>query len=105
MINFHDIKRNMQKRLSESLVGKDDHKDHGPTTTDYESDDELGNLSRSDRLKMQNELKASDSIKRAIVDLHRRSKLLTNFAIMNTTGFIKIIKNPISVLSDCFSPS
>ncbi len=39
-----------------------------------------------------------ESIKRAIIDLHRRSKLLENFAIMNTTAFIQIIKKFDSIL-------
>ncbi len=34
----------------------------------------------------------SDSVKRAVVDLHRNIKLLGNFSIMNYTGFIKIVK-------------
>jgi len=33
-----------------------------------------------------------DSIKRDIIDLHRNSKLLSNFAVLNYTGFVKIIK-------------
>ena len=33
-----------------------------------------------------------DSIQRALMDLYRRSKLLQNYAIMNYTGFIKIVK-------------
>lgn len=33
-----------------------------------------------------------ESIQRALMDLYRRAKLLQNFAIMNYTGFIKIVK-------------
>lgn len=39
-----------------------------------------------------NELKASDSIQRAMTDMYRTAKLLHNFAIMNYTGFVKIVK-------------
>ena len=38
------------------------------------------------------DLLASDSIKRAILDLHRNVKLMSNYSIMNYTGFVKIIK-------------
>ncbi|KAL7543571.1 hypothetical protein ACHAXR_012896 [Thalassiosira sp. AJA248-18] len=34
----------------------------------------------------------SDSIKRAITDIHRTSKLLQNYSVMNYTGFVKIAK-------------
>lgn len=37
-------------------------------------------------------LRESDSIKRALTDLHRSTMLLNNYAVMNFTGFIKIIK-------------
>lgn len=36
--------------------------------------------------------KEEDSIQRATIDLHRNAKLLINFAILNYTGFVKIIK-------------
>mmetsp|Transcript_47140 Transcript_47140/g.87573 ORF Transcript_47140/g.87573 Transcript_47140/m.87573 type:complete len:581 (-) Transcript_47140:544-2286(-) len=36
--------------------------------------------------------KEADSIKRELMDLHRRTTLLLNFSIMNYTGFVKIIK-------------
>ena len=37
-------------------------------------------------------LKETNSIKRAIIDLHRQTTLLLNFAVLNYTGFVKIIK-------------
>ena len=37
-------------------------------------------------------LRESDSIKRALTDLHRTTMLLHNYDVMNFTGFIKIIK-------------
>ena len=37
-------------------------------------------------------LKEADSIQRALVDQYRSAKLLHNFAIMNYTGFVKIVK-------------
>lgn len=37
-------------------------------------------------------LAEADSIKRALIDQYRTATLLKNFAIMNYTGFVKIIK-------------
>ena len=37
-------------------------------------------------------VRVSESIKRALAELYRTSKLLSNFAHLNSTGFIKIIK-------------
>mmetsp|Transcript_22017 Transcript_22017/g.45866 ORF Transcript_22017/g.45866 Transcript_22017/m.45866 type:complete len:920 (-) Transcript_22017:91-2850(-) len=59
-----------------------------------EEDDQLG-VDNEDSLGGSNGLKKlleSDSVKRAVVDLHRNVKLLENFSIMNYTGFIKIVK-------------
>jgi len=39
-----------------------------------------------------NKLAESDSIKRALIDMSRTLKLLSNFAVMNYTGFVKILK-------------
>lgn len=40
------------------------------------------------------------SIQRALMDLYRRAKLLQNYAIMNFTGFIKIVKKYDKTLKD-----
>jgi len=45
-----------------------------------------------DENEMVKVLRESDSIKRALKDLHRTAKLLGNFAIINFTGFVKITK-------------
>ena len=42
----------------------------------------------------------ADSIQRALVDQYRSSKLLHNFAIMNYTGFVKIVKKHDKTLPD-----
>ena len=66
----------------------------------HDSDDEddlLGN-SNSQRL---NEIREIESIQRAITDLHRQAKLLTNFGIMNMTGFVKIIKKFNKTIPHC----
>ena len=72
------------KRTSSSvnLAASDDEDEYDGAVDD---DDIIG----SNGLK---KLLESDSIKRAVVDLHRNVKLLENFSIMNYTGFIKIIK-------------
>jgi len=46
----------------------------------------------TNKIKTFEAIRESDSVQRAMTDLHRRSKLLSNFAIMNSTGFIKIVK-------------
>lgn len=61
-----------------------------------DSDDDLEMLNQSQREKAKSRtieaIRESDSIQRAMTDLHRKSKFLVNFAIMNSTGFVKIIK-------------
>ena len=42
--------------------------------------------------KKGDRLRQADSIKRAITDIYRTSKLLHNYSIMNYTGFVKIAK-------------
>jgi len=57
--------------------------------------------SEYDGRKSQNDISREiESVKRAIIDLHRRSKLLENFAIMNTTAFVHIIKKFESILME-----
>ncbi len=51
-----------------------------------DSDDE------GDGIKDKKALAEADSIKRALIDQYRTAKLLQNFAILNYTGFVKIIK-------------
>jgi SPX domain protein involved in polyphosphate accumulation len=53
------------------------------------SDDEDGHNISSRKKKS---VKETDSVKRAMIDLHRSSKLLNNYSIMNYTGFVKIVK-------------
>ncbi|GMH72957.1 hypothetical protein TrST_g2521 [Triparma strigata] len=59
------------------------------TDDDDDDDEEQMSLHLDDKFK---DLLASDSIKRAILDLHRNVKLISNYSIMNYTGFVKIIK-------------
>jgi len=55
---------------------------------DFPSDDEP-EMGKVDKKQQKKE---ADSIKRELMDLHRRTTLLLNFSIMNYTGFVKIIK-------------
>jgi len=60
-----------------------------------EDDDEDPHHLPGDNLKKEQKVenvRKSDSIRRAITDIYRTSKLLHNFAIMNYTGFVKIAK-------------
>lgn len=45
-------------------------------------------------------LREADSIQRALVDHYRSAKLLNNFAIMNYTGFVKIVKKHDKTMPD-----
>jgi len=71
---------------SEADVEKSHHSSHQRGTLVVESDDEAV---QSDMLSI---LRESDSIKRALTDLHRTTMLLNNYDVMNFTGFMKIIK-------------
>ena len=61
-----------------------------------DSDEEFEMLNGSQRQRAKSKsieaIRESDSIQRAMIDLHRKSRFLINFAIMNSTGFIKIVK-------------
>ena len=46
----------------------------------------------SDKKKKDEHIREAESIQRALVDQYRTAKLLHNFAIMNYTGFVKIVK-------------
>jgi len=86
---FTHIKASV-KKIGTNLIRRQDNADG----TDYISDDdlELDELTASQREEVEATVKEADSIKRALTDLHRRSKLLVNFAIINSTAFVKIIK-------------
>jgi hypothetical protein len=47
---------------------------------------------KQDKAQMSRKIKEAESIQRALVDQYRTAKLLHNFAIMNYTGFVKIVK-------------
>jgi hypothetical protein len=59
-----------------------------PSSNEYDSDDDDFGKGQAEKDKS----KEADSIKRALTDMHRRVKLLSNFAIINSTGFVKIVK-------------
>jgi len=56
-----------------------------------DSDDEKEFSNEKDKAK-QDKIRESKSIERSLIDLHRRANLLSNFSIVNFTGFIKITK-------------
>jgi hypothetical protein len=88
---LEDMRRTLQKKMHAfSKNGGKLTEDHNG---DYELDNfELGGLSASERSQTNDKVKEADSIRRALTDLHRRAKLLMNYAMINSTGFIKIIK-------------
>ena len=60
--------------------------------SDDDDENEIECLSKSQRLDRDGKVRESDSIKRALADMNRQTQLLSNYVIMNSTGFIKIIK-------------
>lgn len=79
----------IKKFLRSSVQGilKKDNKERFPSISEPDDVEDV-------EMKEMHEgmIRESDSIQRALADLYRTSKLLHNFAIMNYTGFIKIIK-------------
>lgn len=63
--------------------------------TNEDSDDE-----GDDGVKDEKALAEADSIKRALIDQYRTAKLLQNYAILNYTGFVKIIKKHDKTIPD-----
>ena len=61
-----------------------------PSSNEFDSDDDEFGQGQSTIQKDKS--KEADSIKRALTDMHRRVKLLSNYAIINSTGFVKIVK-------------
>jgi SPX domain protein involved in polyphosphate accumulation len=90
----HGIKTHKKsKSLTERVVSRIQHIVHHETAdTDMT---ELKLLSIDDDQENQqpdNKLKESDSIQRAMADIYRNFKLLHNFALINYTGVVKIVK-------------
>lgn len=77
---MHNTSKVMDFQMSESLEDEFDenHPDGGDLLEKQKKKDDI--------------LRKSDSIKRAITDIYRTSKLLHNYSIMNYTGFVKIAK-------------
>jgi hypothetical protein len=55
-------------------------------------DDDNTQDEKQDKALLSRKIKEAESIQRALVDQYRTAKLLHNFAIMNYTGFVKIVK-------------
>ena len=77
-----------------------------PTPSPQESGEDFGSLITSEvedapeyHIDKKN-LREADSIQRALVDHYRSAKLLHNFAIMNYTGFVKIVKKHDKTMPD-----
>ena len=85
-----EVKSKMTTLVPKKLVDISDHMD-GVDDSDDEHDLSEGQKKDS-KVQAYEAIRESDSIQRAMTDLHRRSKLLRNFAVMNSTGFIKIVK-------------
>jgi|UPI000581A97B hypothetical protein len=81
---FSDSQQTHRRRISESAL---------PILTAAEHDDmdEEGYSQSRDEPKAK-KIREVESIQRALIDMYRTAKLLHNFAIMNYTGFVKIVK-------------
>lgn len=77
----------MELQFSESLDDVDVDPEHKPSGGGGGGKDDF-----EKKRKKEDLLRKSDSIKRAITDIYRTSKLLHNYSIMNYTGFVKIAK-------------
>ena len=77
----------MELQFSESLDDVDVDPEHKPSGGGGGEKDDF-----EKKRKKEDLLRKSDSIKRAITDIYRTSKLLHNYSIMNYTGFVKIAK-------------
>jgi hypothetical protein len=59
----------------------------------YDGDDDDNKQDEKEqKASLSRQIKEAESIQRALVDQYRTAKLLHNFAIMNYTGFVKIVK-------------
>lgn len=87
------IKRQLHKRPGPNN-GVDDQQVVAPLLSvdedDYNSNSNM--LPSSLAEERARRLREADSIQRSLEDMYRRSKLLQNFAIINYTGFVKIVK-------------
>jgi SPX domain-containing protein involved in vacuolar polyphosphate accumulation len=87
------MRRKLQRKMHAfSKTGSKLTEENDVDDLDDLDDFELGGLTASERSKTNEKVKEADSIRRALTDLHRRAKLLMNYAMINSTGFIKIIK-------------
>jgi hypothetical protein len=95
--HVHPHRRNFTdtSTIYESLISV------GSGDSDNESNQngDLGS-SESERRRVKMSSAEADSIKRDLTDLYRRAKLLSNFSIMNYTGFVKVVKKHDKNLSE-----
>ena len=69
------------------------------TLGEDEDEDDDGTTQRATDDRDARKIKEAQSIQRALVDQYRTAKLLHNYAIMNYTGFVKIVKKHDKTLS------
>lgn len=94
------IKTHRKKRsnLSDFVLSRIQHIVHHDSTDTELTEvklplmDDDPDIQQPDNKLQESQLKESDSIQRAMTDMYRNSKLLHNFAIINYTGFVKIVK-------------
>ena len=85
--------KNMRKSLKKRVTGFSNDVNSESMEGTEDSDEETeALLTSSQRRTFDEKVREANSIKRALTDMHRRAKLLNNYTIINSTGFIKITK-------------
>ena len=92
--NFQTMRKAMKRKVSTMITGEEEEEEEDLETIeelDESTDEDDATKMRPTTVKRE-KIREADSIKRDMTDLYRRAKLLGNFGIMNSTGFVKIIK-------------
>lgn len=86
------MRKAVKRHVSTMITGEEEEEDLETIEELDESTDEEDVTKGKHTTPKRRRIREADSIKRDMMDLYRRAKLLGNFGIMNSTGFVKIIK-------------
>jgi hypothetical protein len=89
---FKNMRKAVKRHVSTMITGEEEEEDLETIEELDESTDEEDVTKGKHTTPKRRRIREADSIKRDMMDLYRRAKLLGNFGIMNSTGFVKIIK-------------
>jgi len=88
---FKKSSRMLQRSFSVAIIGNDS-VTKSTSNAFYESDEEDNNLSNDEKASVMQIQKETESMKQSISDLYRRTQLLSNYAIINTSGLLQSVK-------------